>query len=195
MVRLTAASQCAESATVRLDYQLRRRTHAVGAAETRMATKMAEQSDAEQAAGGDEPRREMRAENLRAGMPLGPIFYVVSAEQIAAFARAIGSSSSMHAGAEAFAPPTMRLLDYALLIAKHFKGGKGGVHAKHWCEYHAPMRAGQAVRVDGVVTDAAHKRGKFYFTLEYETRDAATGELLTRQAITSVLLNEKGRMA
>ena len=56
------------------------------------------------------------------------------------------------------------------------------------------MRAGQAVRVDGILTDATRKRGKFYFTLEYETRDASTGELLTRQAITSVLLDEQGRM-
>lgn len=143
---------------------------------------------------GDE-RLEMRAENVHQGTRLGPVFYIVPAEQIGAFARAIGSTNPLHAGTGAIAPPTMRLLDYALLIAKHFKGGKGGVHAKHWCEYHAPMRAGQAVRVDGVMTDAAHKRGKFYFTLEYETRDAATGELLTRQAITSVLLNEKGRMA
>jgi len=156
---------------------------------------MVERTDAEEVAGGGEPRLAMRAENVRAGMRLGPIFYVVSAEQIGAFARAIGTRGSAHAGPEAIAPPTMRLLDYALLIAKHFKGGKGGVHAKHWCEYYAPMRAGQAVRVDGVVTEAAHKRGKFYFTLEYETREAATGELLTRQAITSVLLNEKGRMA
>ncbi|HUY37350.1 MAG TPA: MaoC family dehydratase N-terminal domain-containing protein [Candidatus Binataceae bacterium] len=142
-----------------------------------------------------EARLEMRAENLHEGTRLGPIFYIVSGEQISAFACAIGSKNPLYAGAGAIAPPTMRLLDYALLITKHFKGGKGGVHAKHWCEYHAPMRAGQAVRVDGVMTDAAHKRGKFYFTLEYETRDAATGELLTRQAITSVLLNDKGRMA
>ncbi|MGC1679645.1 MAG: MaoC family dehydratase N-terminal domain-containing protein [Candidatus Binataceae bacterium] len=140
-------------------------------------------------------RLEMRAENVHEGTRLGPVFYIVSAKQIDAFARAIGSTNPLHAGTGAIAPPTMRLLDYALLIAKHFKGGKGGVHAKHWCEYHAPMRAGQAVRVDGIMTDAAHKRGKFYFTLEYETRDAATGELLTRQAITSVLLNRKGRMA
>ncbi|MHB8383077.1 MAG: FAS1-like dehydratase domain-containing protein [Candidatus Binataceae bacterium] len=155
---------------------------------------MANQPEREPIIGG-EARLEMRAGNVEAGMRLGPIFYVLAAEQISAFTRALGSKNPLHAGERAIAPPTMRLLDYALLIAKHFKGGKGGVHAKHWCEYHAPMRAGQAVRVDGVMTEATHKRGKFYFTLEYETRDAATGELLTRQAITSVLLNEKGRMA
>ena len=31
-------------------------------------------------------------------------------------------------------------------------------------------------------------------TLEYESRDAVTDQLLTRQAITSVLLNDKGEM-
>ncbi|MGH7778843.1 MAG: FAS1-like dehydratase domain-containing protein [Candidatus Binataceae bacterium] len=155
---------------------------------------MADLPEHRRAADNGGERIPMRAENVRAGMRLGPIFYIVSAEQIGAFARAIGSRSPVHAGDDAIAPPTMRLLDYALLIARHFKGGKGGVHAKHWCEYHAPIRAGQAVRVDGVMTEATHRRGKFYFTLEYETRDAATGELLTRQAITSVLLSEKGRM-
>ncbi len=146
------------------------------------------------AQGARDERLAMRAENVRPGMRLGPIFHVISADQIRAFVTAIRCENPIHSGADALAPPTMRLLDYALLIAKHFKGGKGGVHAKHWCEYFAPLRAGQAVRVDGLITDAAHKRGKFYFTLEYETRDAATGELLTRQAITSVLLDEQGRM-
>ena len=140
-------------------------------------------------------RIEMRAENLHQGMRLGPVFYIVQPEQIRLFAAAVNSSNPLYQGDSAFAPPTMRLLDYALLIAKHFKGGRGGVHAKHRCELIEPMRAGQAVRVDGVVTATEHKRGKFYFTLEYETRDAAENKLLVRQAITSVLLNPEGGMS
>lgn len=140
-------------------------------------------------------RIEMRAENLHQGMRLGPVFYVVESEQIKAFAAAIRTDNLLYQGDTAFAPPTMRLLDYALLVAQHFKGGKGGVHAKHRCELIEPMRAGQAVRVDGVVTSTERKRGKFYFTLEYETRDAAEGTLLVRQAITSVLLNPEGGIA
>ena len=143
----------------------------------------------------DDHRAVMRAENLREGMRLGPVEYVVSPEQISAFAASIGARSPLYAGAEAVAPPTMRLNDYALIIAKHFRGGKGGVHAKHWCEFHEPMRVGQEVRVEGVVTSTQRKRGKFYFRLEYETRDAASGQLLVRQAITSVLLNPRGEMA
>jgi acyl-CoA thioesterase FadM len=81
-----------------------------------------------------------------------------------------------------------------LLIAAHLKGGKGGVHAKHWCEFHEPMRVGQAVKAEGKITPTYHKRGKIYFTLEYEARDAVTNQLLVRQAITSVLLNDKGEM-
>ena len=62
----------------------------------------------------------------------------------------------------------MRLQDYALLIATSLKGGRGGVHAKHWCEFHEPMRVGQAVKTEGTITAAFRKRGKFYFTLEAE---------------------------
>ena len=143
-------------------------------------------------------RLPMRAENLRVGMRLGPVHYVVTAEQVRAFSAAVGARSPLFIpdaeNGKAIASPTMRLQDYALLIATHLKGGKGGVHAKQWCEFHEPMRVGQSVRAEGTVTAAYRKRGKFYFTLEYEARDAATNQLLIRQAITSVLLNEKGEM-
>ncbi len=134
----------------------------------------------------------MCPENLHEGMQLGPIFYVVKPEQIEAFAAATANSSAplmkSSAARDQVAPPTMRLQDYALLIAAHFRGGSGGVHAKHWTEFHAPMRANQAVKTQGRITKIARKRGKFYFELQYESRDAATDELLVRQAITSVLL-------
>ncbi len=136
----------------------------------------------------------MRADNLREGMRLGPVFYVVSADQIRKFADALHSDNELYRTDTPIAPPTMRLQDYALLIAKHFKGGRGGVHAKQWCEFVKPVHAGQSVRVDGTITATYRKRGKFYFTLEYESRDAASEELLVRQAITSVLLSEDGEM-
>ena len=69
------------------------------------------------------------------------------------------------------------------------------MHAKHWCEFHEPMRVGQAVKTEGTITSTFRKRGPNLFTLEYESRDAghrpAAGP---RQAITSVLLNDKGEM-
>jgi N-terminal half of MaoC dehydratase len=173
-----------------------------GAAEFAMATAMAQRGRQEAMMASQErtdlyadERAEMRAENLHQGMRLGPIFYIVTAEQVRDFAAALHTENPLYKGDGAVAPPTMRLLDYALLIARHFRGGKGAVHAKQRCEFFEPMRAGQAVRVDGVVTATERKRGKFYFTLEYETRDAASDQLLTRQAITSVLLNPKGEMA
>ena len=143
-------------------------------------------------------RLPMCPENLHEGMRLGPIHYVVTPEQARTFSQAVGAASTEFGAdartPEAIVPPTMRLQDYALLIAAHFKGGTGGVHAKHWCEFHEPMRLGQAVKSEGKITAAYRKRGKFYFTLEYESRDAVTDELLVRQAITSVLLNDKGEM-
>lgn len=139
----------------------------------------------------------MCPENLHAGMKLGPIWYIVMPEQIEAFARATGSENPLYtknspAGAQ-IAPLTMRLQDYALLVAAHFRGGSGGVHARQRSEFYAPMRAEQAVRTEGSITKTWHKRGKFYFELEYESRDAVTEELLVRQAMTAVLLHE-GKM-
>jgi hypothetical protein len=140
----------------------------------------------------------MCPENLNEGMRLGPIHYVVTAERARAFSDAVKTANPdfipTAQNHNAMVSPTMRLQDYALLIATHLKGGKGGVHAKHWCEFHEPMRVGQAVRVEGRITATYRKRGKFYFTLEYESRDAVTDKLLVRQAITSVLLNDKGEM-
>ncbi len=145
-----------------------------------------------------EKRLLMCPENIHAGMKLGPVFYVVRPEQIEAFARGTRSTNPLFTGTspagDQIAPPTMRLQDYALLIAAHFYGGSGGVHAKHWNEFHAPMRANQPVKTEGRITWVERKRGKFYFELEYESRDAVTDELLMRQAITSVLLQE-GKIA
>ncbi len=146
----------------------------------------------------EDARLPMRPENLHEGMRLGPIHYVVTPERARAFSDAVKAANPdfipSAQNPEAIASPTMRLQDYALLIAAHLKGGKGGVHAKHWCEFHEPMRVGQAVTTEGRITATYRKRGKFYFTLEYESRDAVTKQLLVRQAITSVLLNEKGEM-
>lgn len=146
----------------------------------------------------EDTRLPMCPENLHEGMRLGPINYVVTSEQARAFSQAAGAASTEFVvdarDPGAIVSPTMRLQDYALLIAAHFKGGQGGVHAKHWCEFHEPMRVGQAIKTEGKITAAYRKRGKFYFTLEYESRDAATDQLLVRQAITSVLLNDKGEM-
>jgi hypothetical protein len=146
----------------------------------------------------EDTRLLMCPENLREGMRLGPIHYVITSERTRTFADAVKVASPEFVVSEdnpdAIVSPTMRLPDYALLISTQFKGGKGGVHAKHWCEFHEPMRVGQAVRAEGTITATFRKRGKFYFTLEYEARDAATDQLLMRQAITSVLLNDKGEM-
>ena len=145
-----------------------------------------------------EKRLLMCPENVHEGMKLGPIFYLVRPEQIEAFARGTASANPLFTknspAGDQFAPPTMRLQDYALLIAAHFYGGSGGVHAKHWSEFHAPMRANQTVKTEGRITRVEPKRGKFYFELEYESRDATTDQLLVRQAITSVLLLE-GKIA
>jgi hypothetical protein len=56
------------------------------------------------------------------------------------------------------------------------------------------MRAYQKVKTEGRITNVERRRGKFFFELEYESRDATTDELLVRQAITSVLLVE-GKIA
>jgi len=93
----------------------------------------------------------------------------------------------------AIVSPTMRLQDYALLIATQLKGGKAA-------STQALVRVSRAdagrtgVKVEGRISATYRKRDKFYFTLEYESRDAATDQLLVRQAITSVLLNDKGEM-
>ena len=144
----------------------------------------------------EDTRLLMCEENLKAGMRLGPIFYTVPAQQVDSFTHALDDHNPLFAssapGGAPLAPPTMRLLDYALLIAAHFRGGSGGVHAKQRMELIEPMRVGQSVRVDGTVTETYRKRGKVYFVLEYEQRDAESSQLLVRQEITAVLLKGGG---
>src|ERR1039457_4788237 len=114
----------------------------------------------------EDTRLPMCPENLHEGMRLGPIHYVVTPEQARAFSQAAGAASpefivdARNPGA--IVSPTMRLQDYALLSGTHSKGGTGGVRAKHWWEFHEPMRVGQAVKTEGTITAVYRKRGKFY---------------------------------
>src|SRR5208282_1798324 len=76
----------------------------------------------------EDTRLPMCAENLHAGMRLGPIHYVVTPEQARAFSQVVGAASPEFTvdarNPDAIVSPTMRLQDYALLIATHLKGGK-----------------------------------------------------------------------
>ncbi len=60
----------------------------------------------------EDERLLMCPENLREGMKLGPIFYVVMPGQVEAFARATASANPLYTSpSERIAPPTMRLQD------------------------------------------------------------------------------------
>src|SRR5258708_16010367 len=143
-------------------------------------------------------RLPMCPENLHEGMRLGPINYVVTPERARAFSDAVKAANPdfipTAQNPNAIVSPTMRLQDYALLIATRLKGRRGGVHAKHWCEFHEPMRVGQAVKTEGTITAAFRRRGKFYFTLQYESPDPLTAQLLPSQPLTSAPLNDRRQM-
>jgi hypothetical protein len=141
----------------------------------------------------EDTRLLMCPENLVPGTTLGPIFYIVSAEQISRFRLAMDRKNSVHLNRQAhLAPPTMRLQDYALLISSVFRGGSGGIHASHKSEFYEPMRVGQAIKTEGRIVRTYTKRGKFFFELEYESKDAETDALMVRHVITSVLLRSDG---
>ena len=73
----------------------------------------------------EDSRLPMCPENLHEGMRLGPIHYVVTPERARAFADAVKATNpDFIPGADnpaAVVSPTMRLADYALLIATHLE--------------------------------------------------------------------------
>ncbi|HVA79324.1 MAG TPA: MaoC family dehydratase [Candidatus Binataceae bacterium] len=131
---------------------------------------------------------------------MGPLFYIVSPEQVESFSEAIGSQNPLFTAASPlgvqFAPPTMRLRDYALLQRK-FGGSvpsmKGaGIHTRQRTEFHSPLYVGQAVKASGRLRATYIEKGRQCGDIEYEMRDAYSDRLLERHIITYTWIGPKG---
>lgn len=89
------------------------------------------------------------------------------------------------------AHPTL-LGNQALLMRHNKYIVPAGLHAKMQFEFVEPMRVGMRVRSYGKVIDKYERRGRHYMVTEFETREEATGKVLTRGQFTQMIFPESG---
>lgn len=117
---------------------------------------------------------------------------LVKPEDVETFAFAVDDHNSWHSEDSPFGGPVVHpvLLGNQALMMRHSRYIiPAGLHAKMHFEFLEPVRVGMRVRTYGKVTDKFEKRGRFYMLTEFETRNEATGEVLTRGHFTQMLFN------
>jgi acyl dehydratase len=67
-----------------------------------------------------------------------------------------------------------------------------GLHAKMQFEFVEPIRVGMRVRTRGKVIDKYERRGRHYMVTEFETKEEASGTVLTRGQFTQMIFPQEG---
>ena len=129
--------------------------------------------------------------DLEQGDVLGPVEYTISRFVVREYAHAVELHQDCfqhHDGQ--IAPPTMVHLDKLRLYDHACPAGKGP-DARVYIEYdatiHEEVRAGERLRVQGLVSQRYMKRGREYMHMEIEMRRAADDTLLITYRDTVIL--------
>jgi hypothetical protein len=125
-------------------------------------------------------------DDLVVGLEVGPLRYVVTPEMVVDFCAALPTDSRPYGQggicADAVMPPTMLATDYIPLLRGHLELG-WGLMSKHSLKNLRPVHVGDTVTVTGKITDKFVKKGRHYWTLQYETRNTAA-QLCLQSTIT-----------
>jgi hypothetical protein len=125
-------------------------------------------------------------DELVVGLEVGPLRYVVTPEMVADFCAALPVDAQPYGTggicADPVMPPTLLATDYIPLLRGHLELG-WGLMSKHAVKSLRPIRVNDTVTVAGGVTDKFVKKGRHYWTLQYEVRNSA-GEPCLQATIT-----------
>lgn len=131
-------------------------------------------------------RSEPTWEQLQVGLAVGPLTYTVTREMVAAFCEAMPVDREPYlpggACADEIMPPTMLATDYVPLLRGHLALG-WGLMARHAIKSLEPVKVGDTVTVTGTITEKFEKKGRHYWTLEYQVRNSRA-ELCLESTIT-----------
>jgi acyl dehydratase len=121
--------------------------------------------------------------------------FTVKPEDVDTFAFAVDDHHPWYFEASPFNGPIAHptLLGNQALLMRHNKYiVPAGLHAKMQFEFVEPVRVGMRVRSYGRIVDKYEKRGRHYMVTEFETREEATGKVLTRGQFTQMIFPESG---
>ena len=121
--------------------------------------------------------------------------FLVKPEDVDTFAFAVDDHNPWYFKDSPFGGPITHptLLGNQALLMRHNKYVvPAGLHAKMQFEFVEPIRVGMRVRSYGKIVDKYEKRGRHYMVTEFETREEATGKVLTRGQFTQMIFPESG---
>ena len=125
-------------------------------------------------------------DELVVGLEVGPLRYVVTPEMVADFCAALPVDAAPYRQGGIYPtpvmPPTLLTTDYIPLLRGHLELG-WGLMSKHALKSLRPIRVNETVTVAGRITDKFVKKGRHYWTLQYEVRNSA-GEPCLQSTIT-----------
>lgn len=129
--------------------------------------------------------------DLDVGDVLGPVEYTMSRFVIREYCHANELHQEFFQGTdEQVAPPTLIHLDKLRLYRHACPAGTGPtarVHIEYDATFHGLVRAGEKLRVGGVVDKRYMKRGREYVEIAMELHSAESGKLLVSYRDTVIL--------
>jgi hypothetical protein len=124
-------------------------------------------------------------DDMRVGLKVGPLTYIITPEMVADFCAALPASSTPYAAsaaaADAVMPPTLLATDYIPLLHGKLELG-WGLMVRHSLKILRPIKVGDAVIVTGEITDKYERKGRHYWTLRYTVQNAG-GEVCLENLI------------
>lgn len=134
-------------------------------------------------------------EDVTVGEELMSDDVVIKPEDVDTFAYAVDDHNPWYFADSPFggriAHPVL-LGNQALLMRHNKYIVPAGLHAKMQFQFVEPLRVGMRVRSYGTVIDKYEKRGRHYMVTKFETREEATGKVLTRGQFTQMIFPRSG---
>ena len=129
--------------------------------------------------------------DLDSGDVLGPVEYALSPFVVREYCHAVELHQEFFQGSfDQIAPPTMIHLEKLRLYRHACPAGTGPnarVHIEFDATFHAAVRVGERLRVEGRVSDRYVKRGREYMHLDIELRAVSDERLLMTYRDTVIL--------
>lgn len=137
--------------------------------------------------------------DLDEGDRLGPVDYTLSSFVIREYAHAVELHQPCFQEADGIVmPPTLVHLDKLRLYRHACPLGTGPdarIHYEYDCEVFAPIPAGEALTVEGVVDRRFEKKGRTHVEITIELRRRRDGALMIRYRDTVILAYRKAEDA
>ena len=118
---------------------------------------------------------------LNVGLKVGPLVHTISLEMVRDFCAAMPADAAIYESQGAM-PPTLLATDYIPLLRGHLELG-WGLMSRHTLKAVQHVAIGETVTVTGEIVDKFERKGRHYWTLRYDVRNAR-GEVCVEYLVT-----------